>query len=681
MSYKNQNPPRWDQHITVAKDGGQFTSIKDAVSFANTLASTSNRICIQVMPGDYTENNPVVLSDYVGIVGTAGHYSTKMLASNSDQHGIVCGSYCYVDGISVLDTTGVGASGFHIPSGKQSVELNNTCICDCDIGWLCDSADSNIMHQSSVMGGTSTSAIKVTASAKLIATTFLVGSSSTVANAFHCDGGLLQVGTAGLLGDGAGSITNGIYIENNGTVNIGTASLIGCTNAINVAATDGVLFASAIISSLSQTYDVLLQGGSSTIVRISGGEIDTTKISKTSASIFTALYSEQFAGDRGTTIRGELHVGSPDDPAETVLGEGDSSVVDMVVKTYDGAATYVDHTSDASDGTLFTAFPGLGTGNALLIGNRSRKFPGWKDLVDTACVPGSGELVVELSDGAGGWNVVEVMTTDADPPYEAHAQEIFERVQASHVRLNTLGTAWSSWATDTYDSDTCYWIRIRIATAAITTAPILGNGSASLKCHTNRFEANGDGFTERFGEARALRPMLSHQRLTDDLSGASPGNGALAFTTTITLTPAENRFADNSVDGFGMILPVPAGIDTSMPLSMEVCWVPRGTTTSNDVELELSWRIMKAGTAGLADGDLVDGTLTDDASSSVVESMVAGDSDRLIRTTFSANFPEAIPGDFIAWRLYRDATAGNADDTHADNIDIASIQIFGYFWR
>ncbi len=682
-SYKNQNPPRYSRYLTVAKEGGEFTSLATAAAYAGTLAGSSYRICIQVMPGDYTESNPIVVPDYVSLFAPGRHHSTRILCSNPGSHGIVCGSYSDITGFCVNNASGADSAGFHIPVTSVSVEIHDCSVKDCDIGWLCDSPDSNVIHQSNIYSGSTTSAIKVTDSAQLAVTSFLTGSGATITNVFHCTNGLLQVGTTGVLGDGAGSVTNGIFIENDGIINIGTASLIGCTNAINIAASDGTFFGSAIIAINSQTWDVLLQGGVNTICRISGGEIDTTKISKTNTAVLTALYSEQFPGDRGTSVRGELHVGSPDDPAETVLGEGDSSVVDMVIKTYHaGTVTFTDKTNDIVNGTPVTAFPGLAAGNAFLIGNTSRKFPGWKDLVSTACVPGAGGVIVELSNGAGGWNTVEIMTSDANNPYEAHAQEVFERVQASQVRINTLGSAYSSWGMDTYNGSTCYWIRIRVAVGGITTSPILSGSGASIKCHTNRFEANGDGFTEKFGNARDRRTLIAHQHLTDDLTVASPGNGTLAFTTTISLTPQDNRFADNAVDGVGMILPLPEGLDTSMPMSIEVCWVPRGTTTGNSVEFELSWRVMKAGTAGLADGDLVDGSLVDTGSGSVIESMVAGDSDRLLRTSFSSVFADAVPGDFIAWRLYRDATAGNsADDTHSDNVDIASIQIFGYFWR
>lgn len=661
--------------ITVAKSGGDYTTI------ATALAAASSGDVIQVYPDGgvgYSETNPLVIPTGVSLVGMDGPDRITISPTDVNSPLITMGEMAKIANVTLSGVT--NSAGIYAPAGLSLASIADVVALNCSIGIESDCAGLVIVRGMTVQSGTGAAILRANAGGFIGATDLFVASGCTYIRGLVADG----AGAYILVNNSAldGIVTDAIYAANGGLVRPHVMQVSGSpTNGIHIAATGGTIDGSSInLLDGSSAYDILIESATG-VVEISSGRIDSTKISITAGAVVRGYYLEAFAQDKGTSIQGELHVGSPEQPAETVLGEGDSTTLNMVVKTWDGAATYVDVTADIVAGTPVTGFPGLGTGNALLIGNTSRKFPGWKDSISTAVVLGAGALRVRLSNGAGGWNTVYVMTSDADAPYDAHAQQIFRRVQNSQVRFDTQGTAWSSWAKDTYDGDSCYWCMIDIITAAITTAPVFDGEPASIKCHTNRYEVNADGYAEKFGAARYRKRMLVHQALTDPLTGAAPGNGGLAFSSTITLTPTQNRFANNTTDGFGQIIVTADGLDTSMPITLRIGWVPRvgGPAT---VELEASWRVHTPGTPGLGDGSLVDGSLVDDGTGTTgAVAIVAGDLNRLLVSEISGYVPDALPSNIVAFRLFRDATAGNAHDTLAGNVDIAFIQVLAWFWQ
>ncbi len=77
---------RYQQHhqqtVTVAKSGGEYTSIQDAID-SITDASSSKRYIVQIYPGIYTED--VVMEDYVSLTGLGQvPWETVIYGTNSD---------------------------------------------------------------------------------------------------------------------------------------------------------------------------------------------------------------------------------------------------------------------------------------------------------------------------------------------------------------------------------------------------------------------------------------------------------------------------------------------------------------------------------------------------------------------------------------------------------------------
>ena len=71
----------YDNVVTVAKSGGDFTSVVSALN-SITDSSSSNRYLVRVMPGEYTESNLVTVKSYVHVRGS-GPNATVITSSRS----------------------------------------------------------------------------------------------------------------------------------------------------------------------------------------------------------------------------------------------------------------------------------------------------------------------------------------------------------------------------------------------------------------------------------------------------------------------------------------------------------------------------------------------------------------------------------------------------------------------
>lgn len=366
----------------------------------------------------------------------------------------------------------------------------------------------------------------------------------------------------------------------------------------------------------------------------------------------------------GISIDGELSVGDENNPYESTFGGGDSHTRGMLVyqNTNGEAGTWSDITSDTNTNNAsgVNLFPGLGVGNTVYVG-ADYAYLGLKSICLTALDIGAGSIEQEYWNGSA-WVAFNLMVTDASAPYGAYAETPLERVNTEQIRFGEM----TGWATKALDGETKYWARYRI-TGAITTSPVVDQ----FKFHTSRTEINADGYIEFFGGSLQRRELVSHQRLTDDLQGASPANTTIPFSANISITPVDNNFQNGANDGVGQILKIPDGLDTSRPLVYTVGWTPL-SSGAGDVELEVTHSIA-------APGDILDGSIADTVAATVTS--ISAQDDELQESEFELSVPTAVPGNVLAVALRRDATAGNLDDTYASNVRIVFIRLEGYFWR
>jgi len=103
----------YDNDIVVAKRGGEFDSIKDAVDSITDNSST-NRYNIHVHSGFYTEDNPIELKPYVYISGQFKH-NPRIIPANSLEHLFVLPTgYCTCD---------LGELTLQAPAGDNSHQV------------------------------------------------------------------------------------------------------------------------------------------------------------------------------------------------------------------------------------------------------------------------------------------------------------------------------------------------------------------------------------------------------------------------------------------------------------------------------------------------------------------------------------------------------------------------------
>jgi hypothetical protein len=212
-----------------------------------------------------------------------------------------------------------------------------------------------------------------------------------------------------------------------------------------------------------------------------------------------------------------------------------------------------------------------------------------------------------------------------------------------------------------------YWVRFRVATA-VTTVPVF----QQFKLHPSRFEANADGVTEYFGASRPQRELISHRLLGEVISGSTPSDQSIDYSTNITIAHTENSFVNNQVKAIGITIEAPESIDTSQPAILEVIWIPM-VDTAGDVEFELTEALLEV-------GDDYDGSHVDSASNTIV-SVGAGSQFKSIRTEFEIDISTLVPGETVVLKLLRDATPGNADDTLSGAVALSSLSAKGNFWR
>jgi hypothetical protein len=680
---------RYAQTFSVAKSGGDYTTIEEAVAAAHSVVASNNRVLINIYPGDYKEYNPLKIDDYISVCAVGRHEVTRMICNDANNHGLIMGNDTEIVGLQVQGASGSGAAGYYVPTGSGDVEFHDTKIRNCDVGWLIESAgaESVLIREALVTGGSCTSIVEAASGGIATVTGLSITDDVTTTNFVLADGAnsLLRLSSCHCHGT---LTTNGLYVTNTGSISA-TGTHIGDTvNAVRVGATAGTIIGSGLNITDSTAWDVQCQSAVG-IIQIDSGRTDFTKISNPLGGNVRTSGLSAFEGDEALAVNAELIVGRHDAGREAVIGEGDSTTFGMAVLRNTngtvGAWSNITAALASASGSTTALFAGTGVNQCVyFIAQTGAPYlwpafsPGIKANVATAMVLGAGSVIAETWTGAA-WNTINTLETAANSPYTQYGNDILTRTGSHQIRLGVHAAAPAGSVpvpvSTTLNGVTGYVWRIRI-TGIIGTIPIL----EQAKLHTNRTEMNADGFQEFFGNARQKRPILAHQRLSDDLAGASPGNGLMDFTTTIGLTAVDNRFNNNAFDGFAQVMHVNDGLDTSLPVTARIGWIPRGAG-GGAVELELSWRVMTAGQAGSANGDLIDGSLLDDGLLPVVETVVAGDDDRLLETEMSGFISSAIPGNIVPWRLYRDARGPNLDDTLAASIDIAYVQIVGFFWR
>jgi hypothetical protein len=483
---------------------GDVSTIADAITRANALSpSASSPVAIVVQPGTYTVSATVVLASGVFMTGI-GRPTLSTTATTDPVIELQGSSRAY--DIHVTGANGAGGSGFAFLGGGSGSRCN-VLFCsvqDCETGYLCDATGKMMQMSGGAVFGTGaapiTSGIKC-ADGTVVATSMrLLGADGPtgLTYAVHATGASSEVSIQSCAIDYA---TNGLYADVNSEIEAQACRFHECTNVFRIPATGAAaeLILQSCHTEETGSYDLLVESATAEI-QVAATSIDDDKTLLTTGCTYLGAVINRLAGDKGVDIKGELHVGTPGNPAESVFGAGDSYVRGMLVYTYNpSGSVYTDVTTEAqsSSGSTF-GFPANAVNNAIYVSSDLQynsdylQHFGVKASIDTAAVPGSGEIVAEYWDGSD-WTEFNLMVTDSGSPYQTKANAIFEQTGSTQVRYDwRLRTSAYNWTKNDPMSEGTnrYWMRYRINTSALTTLPII----EQLKVHSNRTEINDDGY-------------------------------------------------------------------------------------------------------------------------------------------------------------------------------------------
>lgn len=318
------------------------------------------------------------------------------------------------------------------------------------------------------------------------------------------------------------------------------------------------------------------------------------------AELVVQVYN-QFEGDESNKFISEVHVGSPTRPRECALGEGDSHVQLLAYTTTDDIS-FTDITADvrSASGSTFT-FPSTAVGASIYLCNlytdtsgNPLPFYGFKSAVATAAVLGGGSFTIQYYNSNVGWIDANYMETQSDRRFYQYAKDIFTHTGSHHIRgpielgLETdPNLTWDVNDPPSVGTDR-NWIRMRVA-STVTTAPIF----EQFKLHPNRFEVNGDGWIEYFGNARPkgeLQVILGAGR---ELEG-NMVNQNIYIDQNLGVGLTDNQFS-STTQYFGGNTFLPDDLDTSSVVRLGVAVRGNGAATNT---MALTYGLATEGTIG-----------------------------------------------------------------------------------
>lgn len=446
------------------------------------------------------------------------------------------------------------------------------------------------------------------------------------------------------------------------------------TNAAVKVESDDVELRLANCDLHGQTYDWEVDGaltGVNTHLDVSGchfryGRLSYPVAFTDNAEIHALFFDDADQNDPAYRVLSEFSVGTPELPKKSAFGEGDSSVFEMQVWSFDGTATWVDNTEFAksSSGSSFNLFQGTGVGNIGYIGSLSRTFNGFKLDCITAMVLGGGTVVAEYWNGA--WTPFTTASTLSARPFTAYANAFFQRAQNEQMRFDSF-TMSDDWAMTAVNGVTAYWIRFRV-TGAITTVPAFER----FKLGTNRTEINTDGTIEYFGTAQQKKVFWrgTGQELSAPSSGAnSPANLDVSISANVSYRQPLSSYASGSDNRHaGTMIQVPGGLDTSKPITFDFSFYTDGTNVN-----PVRWDVY---VVQIREGDAI-GALTEDLVTITDQPSGANAANEIMRASGDFYIEDLVPGDFFAFMLYR----RGATDANTDTAGVTSMEWSGYFAR
>lgn len=575
-----------ERRITVAQSGGDFTTIESAIAQAITLTPTStNPVLIDIYPGTYNENNPLVVPPFVTVSSVVTDNKLVMVTPQNTGNVFNLSSDSTIDGLTALNASGTNDSGFSFTGTGTEASIKNCNAIDCYYGFRAignNNANSAVLkiNKCSCNVTTTTSLIgfySINGGNMIGENNNVSGFSTTtgsIESAYVSEGDLasIEMQTSDCQYTKFGYVArNGTDINTNATIKISSSfvSFVGSNNPLDKGRSIWVgLNANGYFSDVcirDTTSDPNFGEVNSVFVN-SNISPNISTICLNAVSLRTDLFSiSENAVVKGSSIQspnntssanlGGFLVGRVGSGQPSCFGEGGNHEIGMTILTSDGVSTFNDITNSlkSNNNNTANAFAGTAIGNALYIGGSVDRFPYISIDVATAIspLPSIDNIVVEYWNGTA-WTEIKIMSTDFSNPYLPHAQEKFSLGQYNY-RFGIL----TGWSETTVNSINSFWIRFRITTA-ITTIPVLNQ----ITLGTSNKKINSDGFSEYFGSAQPVSVIPFFARILR--SFYDPGaNGEFFLSDTIDINSSNNRLRDGRNDRISDVFNIPMDMDTS----------------------------------------------------------------------------------------------------------------------
>lgn len=581
-----------DNLIVVSiNTGGATNKIKNTLD-AITTSGPANRYLVQVRPGTYIEDN-FTIPQYVAVIGVGTDRVTLIDANTTTGTLVTLSPNASFISFDISGKTGGTAINILGAGGCKVEDLTfNDCLTCINVN---NAAAEAVVHQIDFEDNITTG-INILAG-NVDIDNIDVGSGYAVDTILNIDGSNSASSIHNILS--ISSSVNYIMKINNGCLVSATAiqaeffndgiviSGSNCNVKINTmtlldGANDGVRIENVGTGITLNMFDTSITGcanynvnfinPNSIIIGNGFSEIDKFYIAP-GVEMYAYILDTK-PGDEGFNIRGELHVGSPDSPVESVLGEGDSHTKLLAyTTTNDVAFTNITTEAKSYTGSTFT-FPALTAGSSIYVANMANDssgnplpFFGIKTIVTTAAVLGTGSFTVQYYNSVSGWLDISYMETQSSNRYYQYANNIFTHTGSFHIR-NDINIAVEDAANLIWEindpvsyGENRYWLRYRII-SPITTAPIF----EQFKIHTNRIEINGDGWLEFFANARPKSNLAITLGAGRELAG-SMSDVNIWIDQNLGVGLKDNQY-NLTTQYFGFSGAVPEDLDTSSGLTL-----------------------------------------------------------------------------------------------------------------
>jgi hypothetical protein len=666
--------------IHISKEPqGHFSSIKAAIA-----ANPGQDKVFIIHPGDYVEDNPITFEAGTVLTACGNAENTFITAANSEAVVLNYNIKCKLLGITLRG----GSVGVYFNQtasggmGKYSAIMECfivNCIVgiDCDGGWvhLAGGMADTLYAREIVVNSTVRAldkGIQVRRGGQFISagvTVFGVPPMGPypavpiVYGYYGMDGGSKL----------AMSITNcyfcgvGLYLDSGCSSEMTLLTLKFNANGVIIGSGTGSTRFSVnsldIGSSVSNDITVL---NASALIEVHSGVFDDTKIVNPTGVRLNMRYHTNKNGKTRQRMLGIINVGTPNEPAKMIIGEGSYDVYSLkVLRCTDGEiGTWSDVTSDALEesGVPFGLFAGVDAGNCLYIG-RDKVPIGIKLNILTACtgVVALQDITWEYWNGTI-WVEFNIMQTEVTEPFYYVESSCISTAGSYHVRFGLKSTA--PLVSKTLNGMSKKWVRARV----INTLPSVPT-SEYILAHTHATKIGSDGYTEYYGDARNVKKLTWNLY---DMTSTGGVDQTVYFGKKLYSGGAGNHFPTGIDCSLSLSAFVPTDLDNSFPFKIVLSAVG---STSGNVTIIFRYNFSNGGSSLYLDSANAPEATTGEKFVSVVTAITAGVEARIevLIPVFHVNMNPSGIGPQSLWFCIEHTAA----DTYAGSITMN--QISGYY--